>query len=333
MSLEHCIIHHLQRPSSGAAIVQTLRDEENPTEGPLASLFEQLRQSFLRSAQKQYGHFDRERSDWPLPGWIRDQHEGRSGFASFSQRATEQLKLLLDPGEDPFDAHLIYARFRSMEQQQLYIFWIEHSEANYINSELQVERSHYINSGKLIYAARLDIDEWLQGDSPKYLALLCARGDKQLSDCFKAFISFSAGVDLQQDTSEFLGLVDAYAQALPEEQQRDYRNKVIDFCLDRDQLGESIVFKELSSQLDDAQPEQFSRFIEQNLSEPRDEIMAHRGSLKRYIRFFGRDNQMSISFSADVFGEAIEFDEQTGVLTIKQVPKSLREQLKKHRRA
>jgi nucleoid-associated protein len=61
---------------------------------------------------------------------------------------------------------------------------------------------------------------------------------------------------------------------------------------------------------------------------PAVEMYTDRSSLKRYVRYFGRDKNMSISFSADMFGQEIVYDEVAGTLTIKQIPKSLKQQLK-----
>ena len=59
MTLKHCIIHSIERATPGTEVSTSFREQENPATGPAYSLFEQLKQSFQRSSQKQYGFFDR----------------------------------------------------------------------------------------------------------------------------------------------------------------------------------------------------------------------------------------------------------------------------------
>ncbi len=134
-----------------------------------------------------------------------------------------------------------------------------------------------------------------------------------------------------EETREFLDIIDQYAETIPEEKVREYKSQVLDYCVEQDRVGQPVVFEEISTQLDEKQPQQFSNFISENQQLPKPEIRTDRSSLKRYIRFFGRDKNMSISFSADMFGENIVYDEQAGTLTIKEIPKSLRQQFQKHR--
>lgn len=336
MALKHCIIHFAERSNQGAHISSSLRDKENSLTGPAASLFEQMRSSFRRSSQKRYGHFDPEMSENPLPAWLKDQSAGKSSFAKFSQRVMEHFISKLETTEDPFTCHLMMAVESRLEQDYFYLFWINHSEAQQIDNQQEVELTRYIDSGRLHYALCLHLDDWLEYESQKYLSILTARGDKLVSEAFSFFTAFKEGLDLEKDTREFLDIVDNYSHSLstekelPEEKVREFRNKVVDYCVDRDSIGEPIRIEELSQQLDEKQPKAFSRFVAQHQEDPRDEVYTHRPSLKRYIRFYGRDNDMSISFSADLIGHDIEYDASSGTLTIKKIPKSLRLQLQRH---
>jgi nucleoid-associated protein len=328
MTLKHCIIHHIERSAPGGDVVTSIREQDNNSAGPAYSLFEQLKQSFQRSSQKQFGHFDQQQSDRPVPGWIKEQQQGKSPFTRISQRMLEHLQQKLGGCDDAVSAHVMFALETVMDQDQLSIFWINHIEATHIDSNLDVGSSQYIDGNKLQYAARLYIEEWLEQDSQKYLSMITSRGNKNISDAFSGFIGFASGVDLVEDTGEFLTIVDQYAASLPEEKVSDYKGKILDYCVEQDKQGQPVVFEEISSQLNDAQPGEFSDFITARQQQPKTEIYTDRSSLKRYVRYFGRDKNMSISFSADMFGQNIIFDEATGNLIIKEIPKSLKQQLK-----
>jgi nucleoid-associated protein len=327
MTLKYSIIHKLERSAPGGDVSCDVREQENSSSGSIHSLFEQLKQSFQRSSQKLYGHFDTSLPDNPLPAWIKEQQQGKSSFVSISQRVLQHFQQQLENTEDAFNAHFIMALDNVMEQDLLYLFWIPHVDATHINTDLDVANTLYIDPNKLQYGAKVYINEWLEQDSPKYLSLLTSRGNKAFSEAFTTMVGFTTGVDLVEDTSEFLGIVDQYTKSLPEEKASDYKHQVLEYCVEQDKQGFPVVFEDISSQLDEKEPEGFANFITEKQQSPRTEIYTDRSSLKRYVRFFGRDKNMSISFSADQFGEDILFDEQTGVLTLKNIPKSLRQQL------
>lgn len=327
MTLKHCIIHKIERTVPGADINCEMREKENSIAGPVHSLIEQLKQSFQRSGQKLYGHFDTSNSENPLPQWIKEHQQEKSSFVSISHRAMAHLQQQLDSTEEAFAAHVLMVLDSVTEQDLLYIFWISHIDATYINSDLEASGTVYIDSNKLLYGAKVYIDEWLQQDSPKYLSLLTGRGNKPFSDAFTQFIGFTSGVDLVQDTDEFLQIVDQYTQSLPEEKINDCKNQVLDYCIEQNKQGAPIVFNDISSQLNEQEPERFASFVAEQQQSPTPEMYTDRNSLKRYVRYFGRDKHMSISFSADQIGQDIVYDAQTGVLTLKKIPTSLKQQL------
>jgi nucleoid-associated protein len=331
MSLTNCIIHHIERPAPGNDVAIATREQENNSVSAAHSLFEQLKQSFQRSSQKQYGHFDRELSDNPLPQWVKEQQSNKASFASISLRMMEHLQQLMGNNDEVFSSHILFALENVLEQDVMYIFWINHIDANHIDASLDVASARFVDPSKLQYAAKIYITEWLEQDSQKYLALLSARGNKTLSDSLIAFVGYANGIDIVEETSEFLGILDQYTESLPEEKTTEYKGRILDYCVEQDKHGRPVVFDEISTQLDESSPKQFSDFVSEKQQTPKAEIYTDRSSLKRYVRYFGRDKDMSISFSADRFGEDIIYDPQSGSLTIKRIPKSLRQQLLKNK--
>lgn len=330
MSLNHCILHKIERTAPGGDITLALKADENNSSGPIFSLFEQLKHSFQRSSQKQFGHFDPNLEDNPLPAWIKQQQEDKIAFHSFSQRYVEDLKIKLDDSEDAFSAHILVAQETIMEQSMLYIFWINHVESIYIDSNMEVANTRYIDTKKISFAIKLDLEEWLEQNSPKYLSMITSRGDKVITDAFSRSIGFGSGVDTVKETTSFLAIVDQYTETLPEEKAVETKTKVLDYCVEQDKRGEPVVFEEISQQINEAAPLEFSSFVSDQQETPSPTLNTDRGSLKRYMRFFGRDKNISISFSSDLFGEHIRFEPESGRLTISAVPKSLKQQLIKH---
>ena len=331
MPLNHSILHKIERTAPNADISHTLSGEENSSSGPIFSLFEKLKHSFQRSSQKQFGHFDKMLEDNPLPQWVKEQREGKMGFISLSQHIVEDLSNKLSNSEDPFSVHILIAQETIMEQDYLYVFWLQHTEAIYIDSDLQVSTSRYLDSKKMHYAIKLQLSEWLEEDSQKYLSIITSRGNKVFAEAFNQTIGFASGVDIVEETKEFLQIVNDYTETLPAEKAKECKEKVIEYCIERDGIGEPVLIEDLSLQLNEKAPLEFSSFVSDKQEVLKPTIHTDRSSLKRFIRFFGRDKDMSISFSSGRYGNDITYDENSGKLVINQLPKSLKQQLNKHK--
>ena len=330
MTLEHCIVHKIERVSPGSDIRTDIKTRESDGSGPVFSLFEQVKHSLQRSGQKQFGHFDQAQEDNPLPQWLKEQQAGKITFESLSARFINDLEIKLGDTEDAFDAHVLIAQEAVLGQQLFYIFWLTHHEAPCIDSDLEVGGSRYIDTQKIHYAIKLHMDDWLGEESHTYLTLVSSRGNKALGDAFGKSIGFGKGVNSKEETQEFLAIVDQYAESLPEEKVLENKAKVIEYCIEQDKVGEPVRIEEISSELDDKEPLQFSSFVSDRQQQKKPEVHTDRGSLKRYIRFSGRDKKMSISFDADRFGKDIVFEPDSGRLIISKVPKALEQQLSKH---
>jgi nucleoid-associated protein len=332
MALTQCIIYSFARSAPGQAISVNAGKPYSECIGPVASLFDQLKRAFQRSAQKQFGCFDAEASP-PLPGWTKDYLEEKSSFESLASSLVKQLATAFDSIDEPFTAQVLVAEEVLLEQKRLYLLWTEFTEALNINADGEVETCRYLDGNRLPYAMKLHVDEWQQGESTKYLSILAGRGNKAISDAFKMAIGFSLGVDLEKQTKEFLRVVERYTDELPDDKRDEQKEQILDYCVAMDSIGEEVVIADLSELLSPDQPQAFSNFVGQSSQDEKESLHLHRSSLKRYVRFSGRDKYMSISFSSRLFGDNVVFDANSGELTLKKVPKSLRNQIRKHRDA
>jgi len=330
MSIKHCIIHSLKRTAEGGDITIKTRDNENTPEGPIVSLFTQLKQSFQRSATRQYGMFDPEQGDNPLPGWLKQLDSESMGFTTVTKKLTEHLKSKLEEVQEGFSAHLLFVVEELLEESHLYIFWVNHTEAQFIDADMEIDNLEYVESSKMNYVLKLDFNQWQVENWQQYLSVITSRGSKDLAAAFLNFCGFISSVNLQQQTDEFLTIVDEYAQTLTPDESKQYKNKIVDYCVEQDMQGNAVNIKNLSQELNSNNPDHFAEFVKDKQEEPKEEIYAHRNSLKKFVRFYGREKDLSISFSSDMMGENVMFNPETGELTLKSIPKSLKQQLAKY---
>ena len=117
MTIKHAVLHSIGSSDSGKSIELNLRDDELTTEGASVSLFTQLKQTFQRSATRQYGLFDPEQSDNPLPALIAKYKNEELGFLSTTTKLMQHLKLSLANFDESFSSHLLFVVEELMEQK------------------------------------------------------------------------------------------------------------------------------------------------------------------------------------------------------------------------
>lgn len=328
MALQHILLQKLQRTQHNGDITLHSREQSNRSDGPVYSLFEQARNAMQRSAAKQIGSFDHSSEHGQLIGLINNWQAGSIDFTGFAKRAAQLLQQQLMPTEEPFTAMLLVALETLAGQHYLHLLWLPEQDIITTGSDLEPIAGRMIAADKITYGLNLNLSEWQQdGDASTCLTLLSSRGNKPFSEAFIRFAAFTQRVDSPRQTSEFLAIVDRFSEQLPAEQSQPVKASILDYCVSQDKIGQPVSVKALSARLNEQQPEQFIHFVSEQQQTPQDTVYTHRPSLKRYMRYFGRDHSMSISFSAERIDQDILYDAASGTLHIKKLPKNLKQQL------
>lgn len=330
MAITHVIAHHIQRPHSTAEAKFSKRDSELPMDGKVEELLRELKRTYCNRTGKSYGLFSDDIGNYPFSGMLKNYCSDNMSFASFSQKAVEHFKIELEKDEAVIDSHLLMFQEKLSDADYLYLFMVDHDEALYIDGDLTVKSTH--NIGSLMLGARVNLSEWLNGGS-NYLSLLRLRGDKPLTDAFFNWVGFAdQQLDIYKDTTEFLDIVSAYSQKMPEEEAHETKTKVVDYCLEQDKNGKPVEFEKLSEVMSEAKPKDFSDFVEQIQEKPKKELIPHRARLKQFIRLSGRDEHVSMSFDAQCLGENIHYNHENETLTLTNIPKALKSRILEHLR-
>lgn len=334
MALASIIAHHIYRYTPASNVDIQLRNEPFPSSGKLEELAYELKTQFIRKGGKSYGRFSLESGDFPFSCWLRDYRQGLLNFVSFTQKAMHQLVQLLTNIESIVDSQLFFIEENIEAGQYLYIYVIEHQSGLYLDGDLALSDSVYLDSVAFTLAAKINLNEWEAGDSATFVTLMCTRGDKQISDAFANFIGFSDKYDVKTDTAEFLQVVEHFSQTLDEPTARITRNKVANYCLEQNKTGKPVVIKELShslaGEIKNYEPEHFDRYVRAQKPDIKPEFIPHAGQVRSYVRISGRNESLSMSFASECLGKEIEYDIERDVLTIKNLPTALKTRLIKH---
>lgn len=358
MPVTHFITHQINKEAQKPAAIVTTTTNEAEVDDYCHLVMSQLKGIFVQRASKRYGCFNPEvtRMKGLTLNWLNDQQS----FLSWTKKISEQFADMMDNTELEIDGYLAFATEELADSDKLYIFHLREKSNICLTPDMQLSESRIIDFSNTGFGLCIDTsvlkkeqEEGKRSDE-KYFTFSFGRGDKPVQKLFSDFAGFIDTLDTEQETQEFLQIVEEYASTLPEEESIETKTKVIEYCVEQDKQGEAVEFKALSGQLDSSAPEKFEQFValkkrERREGRPRSEStindeasneLAHgesviktelipdRKSLKNYLRYSGKNKEVTLSFAATALGTDISFDASDNTLTIKNLPSRLLKQLK-----
>jgi nucleoid-associated protein len=357
MPVTHFITHQINKEAQKPAAMVTTTTNEAEVDDYCHLVMSQLKGIFVQRASKRYGCFNPEvtRMKGLTLNWLNDQQS----FLSWTKKISEQFADMMDNTELEIDGYLAFATEELADTDKLYIFHLREKSNICLTSDMQLSESRIIDFSNTGFGLCIDTtalkkeqEEGKRSDE-KYFTFSFGRGDKPIQKLFSDFAGFIDTLDTEQETQEFLSIVEEYASTLSEDQSAETKTKVIQYCVEQDKQGEAVEFKTLSGQLDSSAPEKFEQFValkkrERREVRPRSEStmneasseLAHgesviktdlipdRKSLKNYLRYSGKNKEVTLSFAATSLGTDISFDASENSLTIKNLPSRLLKQLK-----
>ncbi|GGY74007.1 hypothetical protein GCM10011613_19170 [Cellvibrio zantedeschiae] len=334
MAFTSIIAHRIQRLQPTQSAQLQLRTNVFDSNGKLDELGYELKVNFIRKGGKFYGRFSAETVEFPFSSWLKECREERLSFESFTHKAMQHFANALEKTETILDACVFFLIEKIEAGELLYVFVVEHTNAIYLDGELAIGDSRFLNSSQFGLAAKINMQDWNAGESVTYVAILRERGEKDLSDAFTDFIGFSDKHDVKSDTVEFLKIVDNFTESLDEGTAKLTRNKVVDYCLEQNKAGKSVVIKDLSNSLSEElktyEPDHFSRYVASTQDHIKAEFIPDTSQVRSYARISGRNDSLSMSFDADCLGNNIHYDAASDSLIIKNLPPALKARLLKH---
>lgn len=290
-------------------------------------VYDKLRSVFLTHVRRQFGIFDPEIENVTTT-LLRDYVENHQDAEKLCDQLAAQYESLLPPVEHTINDYLWIVIDTSGDSDVVYLFLLKHEDSHHIKANLTMASGPALFLNRLLYGARIHLQEWLQAQSRTYLSLLCPKNQQPQAIAFGTLMGWAEGIDRATKTEEFLGTIESYATTLPPEKAQETRERVIDYCMEQAKQGKPVDIEVLSEHVDEGAPTALLDFVKEKGEEPYYELYTDRNKLKRYTRFYGRDNDLTIGFSTAMLGSNIAYDENSDTLIIKAIPKALKSQLK-----
>ncbi|MFT7491339.1 MAG: nucleoid-associated protein [Pseudohongiellaceae bacterium] len=351
MALLNFTAHRIHRLDPHNAATLHLRDSCWLSDGKIDECFRELKVSVIKRFTKDYGRFSSDLGNYPLSSWIKDFTEEKMGFESFSKKAMAHFKVEIDKTEILIDGFLLFAHEQLESDELIHLFFVQHNTAQFIDGNLDINESLYLETSRVNLAAKINISDWKSGDIHRcanLLTLLRWRGEKEITLAFANFIGFADKVDLGVETDVFLDTVSAYTQNLPEAEAFQTKKNVVDYCLEQNKIGKPVIITELATQLKEqprmpvineetgvsenvnADLPDFAAFSAEQKPAYKPTLIPDKTKLNQFVRLSGRDQKLSMSFSSSCLGDSIVYDPSTDSLTIHNIPSGLKARLAKH---
>jgi len=328
----NCHIYTLLREGAQTPVQLHKPDADVGSKPATTALLDMLQSKLRSTQQKRLGRMDpeAEAAAKPLPCALRAWHDQSADFDKLSWAIAESFEEGLRDWDDSFRGHLVVATQEMFEQRFLWVYWLQEREAWEVDEQGALRVVAAVDTGQLRYAANVQVSTWAKDPEALSLTLVTARGVPELTHTFENAFQLIDEQDKEAQTGRFLEVVEGYTELLDDDQAAETRKEVVNYCLDKAKSGEEADIKELSGLLNPAEPEAFTNFVYEHDQELRPPANPDAKSLKAYVRFAGRDKDLSISFSSHLVGHGVTYNATENSLLLEQLPAALKDQLERH---
>ncbi|HGJ5899580.1 nucleoid-associated protein YejK [Arsenophonus apicola] len=262
--------------------------------------------------------------------------KGDENFLGFSRAATIRLRDELAKYPFAEGGVVLFCQYRYLAVDYLLIAILNSCNSMFVNDNLELNTTHYLDIPHVDIVARIDLTEWETNPaSERYLTFLKGRVGRKVSDFFMDFLSASEGMNTKIQNKGLLQAVNDYCDSseLNQAATQEYRQQVYRYCNEQQQAGEEIELKSLSKELPVLGEQNFAEFTQQNGYQLAESFPADRTTLKQLTKYSGSGGGLTINFDALLLDERVFWDPATDTLTIIGTPPNLREQLERSKKS
>lgn len=261
MAIKSLVIHRITRWQDDQPAELKLRDELLTVTADYESLLTQEKKLFNGKPGKKYGRFSDDIGESPFSSWLTEALDEKMSFLSFSQKVTGTFKQHLDEQPITLDGYLMFVLDSRADGDVFYLLFLETASGMELSGSLELETVDYLNTSKLDMAARIELSDW-KSDTPTedYFVLAISRSAAKTGEIFSKTLGYQNSIDTEKETETLLETLEKYTNKVDSKDATQYRKKAYDFCVEQQQIGEPVQIEQLSTYLDENEPQRFASF-------------------------------------------------------------------------
>ena len=299
----------------------------------IETLAQQINNAFNQKPGKGVGSFIEDSdldNEFDFKSSLLNVLDAPNGFVSFSQDACKKLiKSLIQVGaiETGF---VIFSHYEFLATEYLMVALLNTKEHVQINGALELAYNDHLDLAKMQLAVRIDLTQLkITPEQNRYISFIKGRMGRKVSDFFMHFIGCEEQVDIKQQNKQLVASVDAFlaSEQLDKTEQHQSREIVSDYYKAKLEQGEDIELSELAQSLPKESGRDFAEFNQAMENPLETSFQADRSALKTLAKFSGQGGGISLSFDRVLYGDRIQYNQETDTLVIKGIPPNLKDQL------
>lgn len=337
MNILEAILHRIEkdRNTSGAGSAQpVMRPERLPVDEKL----ERTATDILRIYGKVisgYGTLDTNETVHRFPVHLRDYVVGGGDFIDFTREATLLIAAKMEGEGFATGGYALFLRYFNQERDWLLVAMLKLKPGTGVDEEtMELSDTLSFDIDHLHEAARIDLGKW-QADAQPYLSFIKKRqGGQDVSRYFREALGCTEYTDSKHNTEKMREAFESYTESngWNQEQKRDGRRRVYDYCETKDKAGEPVNLAALSALINDQDPDAFSVFVHEEGIEVGETFKPHKATYSRFKRIQRAFGSVKVSFDVqDLLDGRVAYDDNNECLVINGVPAELIDEIKKHK--
>jgi len=333
ISATNIILHSLNYSAEGT-LECTKREGELPISPSIEQFLTKIHSTYQSKTNKAFASFPEE-TDRPqvFQRALEKQKSDDLDFVSFSQTTVDCLVEELQKQDFAEQGILLISKYSWTASDYLLIALLQNNESVSVNENLELTSSQHLETSKIQLVTRIDLTLLARSpESNRYLSFIKGRVGRQVSDFFLDFMGAQEGFDAKVQNQVLMKAVEEFCEkeSLPMEKKQEVREVAFDYCKEQLKQGEDIELSTLSEQMQEAPKLEgsFYDFVSEDYQLEQN-FPADRSVMRKLTKYVGQGGGVSISFDQKHLGERIQYDADSDTLTIKGIPPTLRDQLKR----
>ncbi len=334
MQLTNLIFHELITQQHSSTVEVIPREDVLPLPNDKADrLVIQARQSYNKDSGVAYADFGH---GW-FPDCLSQLINDEIDFVSFSESGLSDLEGRISREPLTTGGHLFFIQYEEDNTRYMMTLLLKDIDGFVIDDQ-NISEGHILNLEKLHFAARINIDRWLNQETG-YISFLKGSKRKEVSDYFKGFLCINEDSfnDPKRNTDLLVEAIKEYCNEniQNDTEKSEIRNRITDEIRRRVENQESVTVTAVAALISPEEPERFTSFVNASAYDIQAEFRADLNAIRKLTRYAGRTKDINISFEAEAMEEGrVKFTETTkdgvvtSTLTIFDIPDKLLEELR-----
>jgi nucleoid-associated protein len=291
-----------------------------------------LKRLFMAKPGKGYGGLQMFAEHSVCGPLIKEWYEQKIPFFQLVSRAITTIKEKIDIIPLLTHSYCIWVHDQQGDSRFLYFFIIESSITQIVTDAFSIEPIEHLDPQALSFGIKIDLNLLFTQtqESQNIAVVFLQRQRRKLAEAACHAFGFVSKINTTEETTAMLSGIERYAAAMGLPQAREFKKRAVEFCQEQENLGEPVDIEELSMSTNTQQPQHFAQFFRQELPESPAKLHPDSRKLKQLIRFAGRNQGVSLSFSADAINQSVVYNPEQDTLVITDIPKSLKAQLQRY---